>query len=320
MLRKVQDYIHMLQPFNYIPTTALEFNEPGMVGMPINTIVDAHMRTKSGNAAFLNPKVKTIFKKILNEWARFLGSSDSTSVLNVKKDGWFNRHALEVMRHASRRLEKWNFGDDYICDPNAPHYGFTSSDGFFIWRSKEGVRNVRCQDDDNVIVNACGGAPYAISNHVKALDKFWLNEVRSSFTVSSICLTTTPSYKFRRWGGVSGFPFSDFLSRVACTCLWEDREGRHYTGYVFLGSQVYDWPHLDPDDPDSSQGYIAAIATRAVVFINQKIGLMCVVFIGMAEVSTCDIRVHEGQNVTKGEEVGMFHFSGLTYFSVSRQR
>jgi phosphatidylserine decarboxylase len=32
---------------------------------------------------------------------------------------------------------------------------------------------------------------------------------------------------------------------------------------------------------------------------------MCVV-IGMAEVNTCDIRVYEGQHVTKGEEVGMF--------------
>jgi phosphatidylserine decarboxylase len=95
--------------------------------------------------------------------------------MNDKKDGWFNPHALEAMRHASRRLEKWNFGDDYICDPNAPHYGFTSWDGFFIRRSKEGIRHVTCQDD-NAIVNACGGAPYAISNHVKALDKFWLKE------------------------------------------------------------------------------------------------------------------------------------------------
>jgi phosphatidylserine decarboxylase len=84
---------------------------------------------------------------------------------------------------------------------------------------------------------------------------------------------------------------------------------------------VYDWPHLDPDAPDSSQGYIAAVATRALVFIeanNPRIGLMCIVFIGMADVSTCDIRVYEGQHVTKGEEIGMFHFGGSTYCLVFR--
>jgi Phophatidylserine decarboxylase len=67
MLRKVQDYIHMLQLSNYILTTVPKFNEPEMVGLPINAILDAHMGTKSGNAAFLYPKVKTIFKKMLNE-------------------------------------------------------------------------------------------------------------------------------------------------------------------------------------------------------------------------------------------------------------
>lgn len=45
---------------------------------------------------------------------------------------------------------------------------------------------------------------------------------------------------------------------------------------------------------------------------------MCIVFIGMADVSTCDIRVYEGQHVTKGEEIGMFHFGGLTYCLVFR--
>lgn len=92
-------------------------------------------------------------------------------------------------------------------------------------------------------------------------------------------------------------------------------------GTYFSESQVYDWPHLDPDAPDSSQGYIAAVATRALLFIeadNPKIGLMCIVFIGMADVSTCDIRVYEGQHVTKGEELGMFHFGGSTYCLVFR--
>jgi phosphatidylserine decarboxylase len=43
-------------------------------------------------------------------------------------------------------------------------------------------------------------------------------------------------------------------------------------GSYFSESQVYGWPHLDADGPDSSQGYIAAIATRAVVLLTRRSG------------------------------------------------
>jgi len=174
--RKVQDYVHMLQLFNYILTTAPAFNESGMVGVPINAVLDAPMGTKAGNAAFLNPKVNAMFKNMLDEWARFLGSFDSTSVLHDKKDGWFSPNALEAMRRASRGSEKWKFKDEYICDPKAPHYGFTSWDDFFIRRFKDGARPVAHPDDNNVIVNACESAPYAISHNVKSMDRFWIKE------------------------------------------------------------------------------------------------------------------------------------------------
>jgi phosphatidylserine decarboxylase len=63
------------------------------------------------------------------------------------------------------------------------------------------------------------------------------------------------------------------------------------------------------------------MATRALVFIeadNPKIGLVCFVAVGMADVSTCDVRVYEGKHVKKGEELGMFHFGGSTYCLVFR--
>jgi phosphatidylserine decarboxylase len=92
-------------------------------------------------------------------------------------------------------------------------------------------------------------------------------------------------------------------------------------GTYFSESQILDFPHLDPDAPDASQGYIAAVATRALIFIeadNPKIGLMCFVAVGMADVSTCDIGVYEGQHIKKGQEIGMFHFGGSTYCLVFR--
>jgi len=64
------------------------------------------------------------------------------------------------------------------------------------------------------------------------------------------------------------------------------REGTYYAEALAEG--------LDPEGPNESQGYIAGIATRAIVFIeadNPDIGLMAFMGIGMAEVSTCDVTV-----------------------------
>ena len=58
------------------------------------------------------------------------------------------------------------------------------------------------------------------------------------------------------------------------------------------------------------------MATRALIFIeadNPEIGLMCVIPVGMAEVSSCEITVYEGQHVKKGDQLGMFHFGGSTH-------
>ncbi|KAE9402966.1 hypothetical protein BT96DRAFT_917897, partial [Gymnopus androsaceus JB14] len=60
-----------------------------------------------------------------------------------------------------------------------------------------------------------------------------------------------------------------------------------------------------------SQGFITHTATRALIFIessNQNIGLVCMVMVGMAEVSM----------LVKGQEIGMFHFGGLTYCLIFR--
>lgn len=65
----------------------------------------------------------------------------------------------------------------------------------------------------------------------------------------------------------------------------------------------------------TSQAYLTCLATRVVIFIeatNPTIGLMAFIGVGMAEVSTCDIIVKVGQEVSKGDEIGMFHFSGST--------
>ena len=72
----------------------------------------------------------------------------------------------------------------------------------------------------------------------------------------------------------------------------------------------------DTSAPNNSQGFLTAVATRALIFImadNPAIGLMCVMPVGMAEVSSCQITVKPGQHVSKGDQLGMFHFGGSTH-------
>ena len=317
---KVEGYIHMLELFNYILTTAPAFNGSGMVGVPFNAILDWPMGTKSGNAAFLNPKVNEMFKKMLDQWAHFLGSEDSRSVLNDKDGGWFCPEALEAMRHASRGDEKWKFEDEYICDPHAKYYGFKSWDNFFVRQFRKGIRPVTHDDDaDDIIVNACESAPYAVSHHVKGLDKFWIKE--QPYSLKHMLDHDPWASKF-----VGGTVYQAFLSATSYHRWHAPLSGQVVKttlvpGTYFSESQIYDFPHVDPDAPEASQGYIAAVATRALIFIeadNPKIGLMCFVAVGMADVSTCDIGVYEGQHIKKGQEIGMFHFGGSTYCLVFR--
>lgn len=78
---------------------------------------------------------------------------------------------------------------------------------------------------------------------------------------------------------------------------------------------------FDPEGPNNSQGYITQVASRALVCIqadNPGIGLMCTLFVGMAEVSSNEITVQVGQHVQKGDQLGMFHFGGSTHCLIFR--
>lgn len=95
-------------------------------------------------------------------------------------------------------------------------------------------------------------------------------------------------------------------------------------GSYYLGNRYQGFCNpegADDSAPNNSQPFLTAVATRAVIFIesdNPKIGLMCFIAVGMAEVSSCDITVLEGQHINKGDELGMFHFGGSTHCLIFR--
>jgi phosphatidylserine decarboxylase len=61
---------------------------------------------------------------------------------------------------------------------------------------------------------------------------------------------------------------------------------------------------------------LSAVAARQVFLIkanNTKIGRIGIIFIGMAEVSSCVPIVKKGDKITKGQQLGYFMFGGSSH-------
>ena len=305
---QIKNYHQMLQVMNRLLTMAPAFNKSGFVGFPINAILDWPMGTPAGTTAFLNEKVNRQLKKILTQWAAFLGSSDSRYVLNDNPNsGWFGKDAKETMPHFTKEIQ---------CDPKAPYYGFSSWDDFFTREFREGVRPVASPEDDTVIVNACESAPYKIAKNVQLSDKFWMKS--QPYSLQHMMAMDPLAEKF-----VGGTIYQAFLSALSYHRWHSPVSGTIVKTKLIDGSYYAEAlsEGFDPVGPNDSQGYITQVATRGLVFIeadNKDIGLMAVLFVGMAEVSSNEFTVYEGQHIKKGEQLGMFHFGGSTHCLIFR--
>jgi phosphatidylserine decarboxylase len=302
---KLRDYHQMLVVINHVLTTAPDFNNTEMVGFPINAILDFPMITPAGLAAFLAPKLNAMFRKVLKVWTQFLDSENSRYVLNSNKNGWLSPEA-----QAKIHL------DEFIHDPKKPYYGFKSWNDFFIREFKPGMRPVADPGNKKVIVNACESAPYAISTNVKESDTFWIKSQPYSlrqmldgrhveeFVGGTVYQAFLSAESYHRWHS----PVSGTIQLI------HHVEGTYYAEAASEG--------FDEAGPNNSQGYIAHVATRALIFIeadDPAIGLLCLMPIGMAEVSSCLVTVREGQRVNKGDQVGYFQFGGSTHCLVFKK-
>ncbi len=305
---QIKDYHQMLFFLNWALTKAPEFNLTEMVGTPINDALVGVMGTPAGAVAFLNPKVNQQLKKILQEWEAFLSSPDSRYVLSDNSvTGWFGANALKAMP---------SFEKDFQCDPNAPYYGFNSWDDFFTRQLRKGARPVADPKDDTVIANACESAPYNLETNAQLKDKFWIK----GQPYSLIHMLGNDPYAEQFVGGTI---YQAFLSALSYHRWHTPISGKIVKTRLIDGSYYAENPTLgfDPAGPNASQGYLTAVAARALILIeadNPDIGLMGLLFVGMAEVSSNEITVYEGQHVKKGDQLGMFHFGGSTYCMIFR--
>ncbi|QTD49470.1 phosphatidylserine decarboxylase family protein [Sulfidibacter corallicola] len=347
---EVRNFEEFLVLLNGIMTTAPEYYECeerkagreelepcGLIGFPINALLDWPMGTVSGYDVFANSLVNQQFKKILSYWSQFLVTQDSRYVLvEGDPDGtpvvipWLSETAKKEMvdvacsavGEGAGCTGTETFQDIFNCKPQDPDYGFQSWDDFFTRTFVPGVRPVTAPSDDRVIVNACESAPFALRRNVSESAKFWIKGQPYSLENMLEWDPYTPQF-------VGGTVYQAFLSALSYHRWHSPVSGTVKKAYVINGSyylenmyQGFKGPGgADDAAPNDSQAFLTAVATRALIFIeadNPDIGLMCVMPVGMAEVSSCQITVCEGDHVVKGQQLGMFHFGGSTHCLIFR--
>ena len=306
MQTQVRDYRVMLDLFNQIIQEAPSWEAGDLVGFPINAIIDWPMGTPAGFQMFCDPRVNRKFKEMFDAWTQFLTSADSTYVLTEDDGGWFSPPALEAMP---------NFADTYVSDPSLPHWGFQSWDDFFTRQFRDGVRPVASPDDNTVINSACESAFYAKATNIQEIDQFWIKG--QPYSISHLFNHHNYTSQF-----IGGTVFQAFLSATKYHRWHSPVNGVINNTVLIPGTYYAEDPLMgfDPAGPNDSQGFITQTAARALIFIEAEdpVGLMCFVAVGMAEVSTCQITVYQGQTVKKGDQLGMFHFGGSTHCLIFR--
>ena len=124
---KLENFEQMLVVMNHVLTTSPTFDTTAMVGCPINAILDYPMITPAGLAAFADPRVNEMLRRLLSVWAGFLDSEASRYVLDDSPSGWLSAAARESLQL-----------HEFQIDPDAEFSGFKSWNDFFIRRFKPG--------------------------------------------------------------------------------------------------------------------------------------------------------------------------------------
>ncbi|KAL7948264.1 Phophatidylserine decarboxylase domain-containing protein [Trichoderma barbatum] len=336
--KQIQSYHEMLEMFDFVmhhkaPSWKKLEYDVGLIGFPFNAILDWPMATASGYAFFLKPEVNAKLKVILDTWkTEVLMTEKSKYVITTDPDGWLSQDSLvHIENDTNVTDQELTFPQIFQCDPQGDpkHWGFKSWDDFFVrkFRNIDQIRPVAFPKQPEWVANSCESKPFALQSNVREYDSFWLkgqsysvgemlygHKLAEQFVGGTVYQAFLSATSYHRWNSpVSG--------KVVHT---EVVDGTYFSEPTITGFTSPEGP--DPASPDRAQGYISHIATRAIFFIEapQPIGLMAAIYIGMADVSSCEILdKYDVKNlpagVEKGEEIGLFHHGGSTHCLLFRE-
>jgi phosphatidylserine decarboxylase len=298
--KTIENIEELLFALDEIVTTAPLYNpDPNKINnFPMSALFTYMMMTPAGEAAFRDVAFNDAIRAILKEWCAYLDSRESLYVLNTKESGWLSPAAYQTN-------ELYQF---VIPDPRDRHWGWQSFNDYFHREIKAECRPVIAPDDPKVIVSANDGTIYKIARKVKKLARFWIK----GQPYSLVNMLNDDEYVDRFVGGdvfqsfLSGADYHRWRAPIAGTVL----KATVVDGLMFSDAES---AGPDPTAATFSQGYESSVNTRGLVFIESDdptIGLVCVMPIGITEISSVTINVTAGQRVAKGDELGYFSYGG----------
>ncbi|PSR97822.1 phosphatidylserine decarboxylase-domain-containing protein, partial [Coniella lustricola] len=335
-------------PFYYMAGDTIAMGE---IGLPINAMLNWPMGTLSGLKFFADARVNGVLREVLDSWGGYLASSASRETMGLWMGQRAKQIMAEVAtlemkggvdKEKNEKPDRPSFEQLYVCpDVEDKYLGFASWDAFFTREFRPGVRPIQVPDDDDfdsvinnsnnnnnnhdstlTILNACEAAPYRIGHSVQLHDKYWLKgqpySLADMLGGSSACAFFAGGTVYQAFLGALSYhrwhaPVSGVVEAI------EHIPGTYFSmnyhhGLAADGTSEDDGP--DPNSANRSMAHLTAVATRTVIYIRAAtplLGLVALVFVGMAEVSSCEVSVSVGQRVHKGEQMGMFHYGGSTY-------
>ncbi|MGV9263390.1 phophatidylserine decarboxylase associated domain-containing protein [Kitasatospora sp. NPDC003701] len=297
--RYINGVDELLAALDLIRRTAPQYNpnREKRVFFPMSALFVYMMMTPAGEALFRNEKFNRAVQRILKEWCDHLNGDKSLGVLTEKENGWLSPPAAKEFDL-----------DEYVtaADRKKPHWGFTSFNAFFHRELLPGKRPV--DTDPAAVVSANDGTVFRIARNIKETDEFWLK----GQPYSLVDMLNGSPYTTRF---LNGDVFQSFLAgsdyhRWRSPIDGVVRSAEVVDGLMFSNAES---AGEDPTAGTYSQGYQASVNTRGLVFIESpdpKIGMVCVIPIGITEISSVTIGVKPDQPVKKGDELGWFSYGG----------
>lgn len=287
---------HMLRCVDQVVTTSPEYNPnpDERILFPLSALFSQVALSPAGQALLRLPAFNTALRNALKQWCAFLDSPQSCSVLTANDNGWLSAQAAEQNK----------LNDYVIPDRNADHWGFVSFNDYFHRKIKPEARPV--DTDPRAVLSANDGRIVRVERNVgKGLglslkgQPIALGDILNHapyadrFTGGDLIQSVLPSTGYHRWHA----PVDGVVRHVE-----------------IVPGQVLSVPEL-PAVPLPAGGRFSldgelATHTRGLIFIETASGMVCVVPVGISEISSVTITVTEGQTVKKGDELGFFSYGG----------
>ena len=270
---------------------------------PMSSIFVHMMYTPAGMFLFTLVRFNNAVRAVLQSWCDYLDSPVSLNVIN-KTDGWLSPPAARLM----------NLKDFVIPDPTAPNGEFTSFNDYFHREINLETRQLAGAGDPKVIVSANDGTVYRIARNVQKSAEFMLKGQPYSLEnmLNNINENGVTVDSF-----VGGDVFQAFLSGANYHRWRAPVSGKIVVQQPVAGLMFSElpWPGYDPSAGTLSQGYQASVNTRGLVFIkadHAPLRTVCVMPIGITEISSINFTRSVNDHVDKGDELGYFSYGGST--------